>query len=143
MRTFKKVLPVVLAAMTATVLGLPATSSDAQAEMFYCKSTRKKDGTGKYCNFLLFDKAFTRHKQVVVAQGAYREVAINGRYDVFCVLVQDTLGAPSNVEYRKQQCKKTDTAIEYKVPIRAMNMRRGNAGFSTDNVSGFMPRSAW
>lgn len=143
MRTFKKALPVFVAAMTAVVLGLPATASDAQAEIFYCKSTRKADGTGKYCNFLLFDNAFTRHRQVVVGQGAYREVAINGRYDVFCVLVQDNLGAPNNIEYRKQQCQKTDTATEYKVPIRAMNMRRGHAGFSTDNVTGFMPRSAW
>lgn len=113
--------------------------SDARAEIFYCESTRSPNGAARYCNFLLFDSSFSRHRQVIVAQGARREIAINGRYDLFCVLVQNTQGVPENIAYRKQQCRKSDTGREYKVPIRALNMRRGRDGYSTNAVSSTLP----
>jgi hypothetical protein len=135
------------AALTAAAIALLAgffslvlATGEARAEIFYCQSTRSPSGTSKYCNFLLFDRTFTRHRQIVVAQGARREVALNGRYDVFCVLVQNTRGVPENIGYRKEQCRKTDTGREYKVPIRALNMRRGRDGFSTDAVSSHLPK---
>lgn len=130
-----------------TLLGFsafwPFTSSTAQAEIFFCQSTRTPAGSAKYCNFLLFDNAFTRHRQIIVAQGARREIAINGRYDLFCVLVQNTKGVPENIAYRKQQCRQTDTGREYKVPIRALNMRRGRDGFSTDATIDHLPATRW
>ncbi|GAB4513682.1 MAG: hypothetical protein Tsb0019_11170 [Roseibium sp.] len=138
------------AAMTAAIIALLAgfsslivTAGEARAEIFYCQSTRGPNGSAKYCNFLLFDRAFTRHRQVVVAQGARREVPLNGRYDVFCVLVQDVLGVPDNIGYRKQQCRQSDTGKDYKVPVRALNMRRGREGFSTDAVSSHLPKDSW
>jgi hypothetical protein len=132
-------LAILLVALWACV----ATSGSAQAEIFYCESTRSPNGAAKYCNFLLFDRSFSRHRQVIVAQGARRDVAINGRYDLFCVLVQNTKGVPNNIAYRKQQCRKSDTGREYKVPIRALNMRRGRNGFSTDAVGSLPSRSNW
>jgi len=117
--------------------------SPAQAELFYCKSTRTPEGNRAYCNFLLFDKSFTRHQQVIVGQGAIREVPVNGRYDVFCVLVQDTQRTPDQFAYRKQQCQKSDTGRNYQFPIRALNMRRGRNGFSTDAPQGFLPAQRW
>jgi len=131
------------ATVIATGLNSVLSAGNAQAEIFYCESTRGPNGSGRYCNFLLFDTSFSRHMQVVVAQGARREVAINGRYDVFCVLVQNTTGVPDNIAYRKQQCKKTDTGREYKVKIRALNMRRGRDGFSSDTVQGLLPKERW
>ncbi|ASP32145.1 hypothetical protein [Labrenzia sp. VG12] len=119
----------------------PPTSADA--EIFFCESTRGPNGSAKYCNFLLFDNGFTRHRQVIVAQGARRDVPINGRYDVFCVLVQNTRGVPDNIAYRTQQCRKSDTGREYKVPIRALNMRRGRDGFSTDAVNSAPRTTRW
>lgn len=131
------------AAVLAAGLNSFVSAGNAQAEIFYCQSTGGPNGTARYCNFLLFDNSFTRHMQVVVAQGAHREVAINGRYDVFCVLVQNTRGVPDNIDYRKQQCRKTDTGREYKVKIRALNMRRGRDGFSSDTVNGLLPQDRW
>jgi len=138
------------AALTAAAIALVAglsslfmSTGEARAEIFYCQSTRGASGTSKYCNFLLFDRSFTRHRQIVVAQGARREVALNGQYDVFCVLVQNTRGVPNNIAYRKEQCRQTDTDKEYKVPIRALNMRRGREGFSTNAVSSHLPKDSW
>jgi len=120
-----------------------ASAGSARAETFYCQSTRGPNGSAKYCNFLLFDRSFSRHRQVIVAQGARREIVLNGRYDVFCVLVQNTRGVPENIAYRKQQCRKTDTGREYKVPLRALNMRRGRDGFSTNSVGSILPDDSW
>ncbi|WP_305985301.1 hypothetical protein [Roseibium sp. MMSF_3544] len=127
-------------------LGLAATvgtPSQASAATFFCESTKSKNGNKKYCNFLLFDSSFKRHRQIVVAQGARRNFNVNGRYDLFCVLVQDIKGVPRNIAYRKQQCRKTDTGIEYKVPIRDLNMRRGIAGFSTNAAQVVRPADRW
>lgn len=132
-----------LAGMMLAGLTLTHSAGEARAEIFYCESTRSPTGNAKYCNFLLFDQSFRRHRQVIVAQGARREVAINGRYDLFCVLVQNTRGVPENFAYRKQQCRKTDTGREYKVPIRALNMRRGRDGFSTDAIGSLLPDDSW
>ena len=125
------------------LLGLLASPQPAQAEIFYCQSTRGPNGSAKYCNFLLFDAAFTRHRQIIVAQGAQRRVPLNGRYDLFCVLVQNTQGVPDNIAYRKQQCQKSDTGREYKVPLKALNMRRGRDGFSTNAVASHLPDDSW
>jgi hypothetical protein len=135
----------VLSFFTASVCGALAglSTGEARAEIFYCESTRTPKGSEPFCNFLLFDNAFTRHTQVIVAQGARREFAVNGRYDLFCVLVQDHKGVPNNFAYRKQQCQKSDTGREYKVKIRALNMRRGRDGFSSDTVSGLLPKERW
>ncbi len=136
--------------LTATLAGLAwigslavAPPEQAQAEIFYCQSTRTPQGNLPYCNFLLFDKSFTRHKQVIVAQGAFREVDINGRYDVFCVLVQRTKGRPGQFDYRKEQCRQNDTGRNYQFPIKALNMRRGRDGFSSDTVKTFLPNEGW
>ncbi|MBN9669789.1 hypothetical protein [Roseibium aggregatum] len=107
------------------------TSSEARAETFFCESTRTPNGDAKYCNFLLFDQKFRRHQQVVVPKGGRRDVAINGRYNVFCVLVQNHRGVPDNIAYRKQQCRKSDTGRNYQAPIKDLNMRRGRDPFST------------
>lgn len=137
-------------ALAAVLAGLVSIGSfpfaapqKAWAEIFYCQSTRTPNGSEPYCNFMLFDKAFTRHMQVIVAQGARRDVAVNGRYDVFCVLVQNHRNVPDNFAYRKQQCKKSDTGREYKVPIRAINLRRGRDGFSSNNVQSLLPKERW
>ncbi|PVB60172.1 hypothetical protein [Labrenzia sp. 011] len=136
-------LTVILAGLVWTgSLGI-APPERAHAEIFYCESTRSPGGHSKYCNFLLFDKSFTRHKQVIVAQGAVRDVEINGRYDVFCVLIQNHMGRPGQFEYRKQQCRKTDTGRNYQFPIKALNMRRGRDGFSSDSVRTFLPANPW
>ena len=127
-----------LSAIFAVTLPAPA-----DAEIFFCESTRSPTGSAKYCNFLLFDTGFTRHRQVIVAQGARREIPVNGRYDLFCVLVQNTKGVPDNIAYRKQQCRQSDTGREYKVPIRALNMRRGRDGFSTDAVNSAPRTTRW
>lgn len=132
-----------LAALLSSGLITVVSVGSAQAEIFYCQSTRSPKGSAKYCNFLLFDSSFSRHRQVIVAQGARREVAINGRYDLFCVLVQNTQGVPENIAYRKQQCRQSDTGREYKVPIRALNMRRGRDGFSTDAIGSLLPDDSW
>ncbi|MCK7611843.1 hypothetical protein [Roseibium sediminicola] len=132
-----------LAALLFSGLVSLVSAGSARAEIFYCQSTRSPNGSAKYCNFLLFDRSFSRHRQVIVAQGARREVAINGRYDLFCVLVQNTRDVPDNFAYRKQQCRKTDTGREYKVPIRALNMRRGRDGFSTDAIGSLLPDDSW
>lgn len=134
-----------ISVLCAGLLAIPAVlfPATAEAEIFYCQSTRGPSGSAKYCNFLLFDSGFTRHRQVVVAQGARREVKLDGRYDVFCVLVQNTTGVPDNIAYRKQQCRMSDTGREYKVPIRALNMRRGRDGFSTDAVTSFPKTTRW
>jgi len=131
------------AALLALGLTAVLSAGSARAEIFYCQSTRSPSGNAKYCNFLLFDRSFSRHRQVIVAQGARREVAINGRYDLFCVLVQNTKGVPDNIAYRKQQCRKSDTGREYKVPIRALNMRRGRDGFSSNSVGALLPDDSW
>ncbi|MHA7773464.1 hypothetical protein [Roseibium sp. M-1] len=129
----------------ASICGfLPGLSiGEARAEIFYCESTRTPNGSQPFCNFLLFDNAFTRHTQVIVAQGARREFSVDGRYDLFCVLVQNHKGVPDNFAYRKQQCIKSDTGREYKVKIRALNMRRGRDGFSSDTVNGLLPKERW
>ncbi|TYC63546.1 hypothetical protein FMN50_04235 [Rhodobacterales bacterium] len=142
MQLLRRTLTGTLAALVLGVGGGAMVPAAAKAEIFYCESTKTKSGTAKYCNFLLFDRNFTRHKQIVLAQGAHRDVAINGKYDLFCVLVQNHRNVPNNLAYRTQQCKKTDTGKEYKVPIRAMNMRRGHDGFSSNTVRGFLP-PAW
>ncbi len=139
----KSALKILIAGLVLAVLSPAFTASNAEAEIFYCKSTRGPSGGSKYCNFLLFDENFRRHRQVIVAHGAVREIDIGGRYDVFCVLVQNHTGVPNNIAYRKQQCRKTDTGREYKVPIRALNMRRGRNGFSTDAVNGLLPADRW
>lgn len=143
MRKSRRPMTARLAGLSIVALLAAIHSSDARAEIFYCESTRGPNGGAKYCNFLLFDKAFTRHRQIVVAQGARREVAINGRYDIFCVLVQNDTGVPDNIAYRTQQCRKTDTGREYKVPIKALNMRRGRDGFSTDQIGSNLPEERW
>jgi len=135
-----------LLCLATLVLALPASilsSGSAQAEIFYCQSTRSPTGSAKYCNFLLFDRSFSRHRQLIVAQGARREVALAGRYEIFCVLVQNTRGVPKNIAYRTEQCRETDTGREYKVPIRALNMRRGRDGFSTNAVAAHLPDEKW
>lgn len=124
----------------AAVLCVPAAEA---AEIFFCKSTRTPQGSAKYCNFLLFDKGFQRHRQIVVAQGARRTFAVNGRYDLFCVLVQNHTGVPDNIAYRKQQCRQTDTGREYKAPIKSLNMRRGRDAFSTDAPQVVRPADRW
>jgi len=115
------------------------TASQARAEVFYCESTRTPNGNAKYCNFLLFDWYFSRHRQVVVPRGERREIALNGRYDVFCVLVQNHRGVPNNIAYRKQQCRQSDTGRSYQAPIKALNMRRGRRPVSTDAASAPLP----
>jgi len=131
-------------ACCATTIGLAlASPAEAKAEIFYCQSTNGPNGSAKYCNFLLFDHSFTRHRQVIVAQGARRSIPLNGRYDLFCVLVQNVKGVPNNIAYRKQQCRHSDTGREYKVPIRALNMRRGRDGFSTDTIGFHLPSDGW
>ncbi|EAV46179.1 hypothetical protein SIAM614_10133 [Stappia aggregata IAM 12614] len=136
-------LPAVLAGIISIGAFPPAAPQKAWAEIFYCESTRTPNGSEPYCNFLLFDKAFTRHMQVIVAQGARRDIDVNGRYDVFCVLVQNHRNVPDNFAYRKQQSKTTDTGREYKVPIRAINLRRGRDGFSSNNVQSLLPKERW
>ncbi|GAA0783357.1 hypothetical protein E1180_02710 [Roseibium denhamense] len=130
-----------VAALGAAATAVPVSVTAAKAETFYCKSTKTPNGQAKYCNFLLFDRSFTRHKQIVVRRGARTNVAVNGRYDVFCVLVQDHRGVPTNIAYRKQQCQKTDTGRNYQFPIREMNMRKGRNGFSTDRTNAFAPQN--
>ncbi|POF28042.1 hypothetical protein [Roseibium marinum] len=120
-----------------------APPEPARAELFYCKSTRTPQGNEPYCNFLLFDKSFTRHKQVIVAQGAVRDVDINGNYDVFCVLVQGHTGTPDQFDYRRQQCRQSDTGRNYQFPIKALNMRQGRNGFSSDAVQNLLPAQRW
>ncbi len=132
---------VAILALIASLASVPFVA-EARAEIFFCQSTRGPNGSGKYCNFLLFDKSFNRHRQIVVARGAQRRVVINGRFDVFCVLVQNHTGVPDNIAYRKQQCRETDTGRNYKFPIRELNMRRGRNGFSTDTL-GLLPSSSW
>ncbi|MEM8700882.1 MAG: hypothetical protein AAGF82_03580 [Pseudomonadota bacterium] len=108
--------------------------SSATAEIFICESTHTPNGAAKYCNFLLFDASFSRHSQIVLAQGARKRVAINGRYDLFCVLVQNHKGVPDNLALRTRQCKKTHNGREYKVPIQKFNLRRGRDGYSTNTA---------
>lgn len=108
--------------------------SSASAETFICESTQTPGGTAKYCNFLLFDTSFSRHRQVVLAQGARKKIAINGRYDLFCVLVQNHRGVPDNIKLRTRQCKDTHNGREYKVAIREFNLRRGRNGYSTNTA---------
>lgn len=115
----------------------------AQAETFYCQSTKGPNGSPKYCNFLLFDRSFSRHRQIVVPLGSRRDVPLGGRYDLFCVLVQDVPGLPDNIAYRKQQCRKSDTGKEYKVPIKTLNMRRGREGYSTHALEAYFPGKGW
>lgn len=106
----------------------------ASAETFICESTQTPNGTAKYCNFLLFDASFSRHSQIILAQGARKRVALNGRYDLFCVLVQNHKGVPNNLALRTQQCKKTHNGREYKVAIKEFNLRRGRNGYSTNTA---------
>lgn len=108
--------------------------SSASAETFICESTQTPDGKARYCNFLLFDASFSRHTQIVLAQGARKRVAINGRYDLFCVLVQNHRGVPDNIALRTKQCKNTHNGREYKVAIREFNLRRGRNGYSTNTA---------
>ncbi|WP_306145449.1 hypothetical protein [Roseibium sp. MMSF_3412] len=108
--------------------------SSASAETFICESTQTPDGKARYCNFLLFDTSFSRHTQIVLAQGARKRVAINGRYDLFCVLVQNHRGVPDNIALRTKQCKNTHNGREYKVAIREFNLRRGRNGYSTNTA---------
>jgi len=129
----------ILGSLCAALMWPVFLASPAKAEVFYCQSTKTPKGNGKYCNFLLFDASFKQHRQVVVAQGRWTRFAVRGRYDVFCVLVQDHRGVPDNIAYRTQQCRKTDTGRNYKFQIKELNMRRGRDGFSTDNVSAFLP----
>ncbi|MEM5583979.1 MULTISPECIES: hypothetical protein [unclassified Roseibium] len=131
------------AAVFAGLLLPLLSAGQANAEVFYCQSTRGPDGSSKYCNFLLFDRSFNRHRQIVVAQGARREVPLNGQYQVFCVLVQNTIGVPDNIAYRTRQCRQSDTGRNYQVPVRALNMRRGRDGYSTDAVAQHLPNDNW
>ncbi|MBG6146947.1 hypothetical protein IWQ48_002215 [Labrenzia sp. EL_13] len=117
--------------------------SSASAEVFHCESTRTPNGSSKYCNFLLFDSNFSRHRQVVVAQGARRNIAINGRYDVFCVLVQDHNGVPNNIALRTKQCRKSHSGRNYQVAIKKYNLRRGRDGFSTNAPQIVRPVDRW
>lgn len=138
-----RALKVVFGSACLTLAATVFTPSSASAEVFHCESTRTPNGNAKYCNFLLFDSSFTRHRQVVVAQGARRNVAINGRYDVFCVLVQNHKGVPNNIALRKRQCRKSDTSRNYQVAIKKFNLRRGRDGFSTNAPQIVRPADRW
>ncbi|MET1414904.1 hypothetical protein ABVF61_21705 [Roseibium sp. HPY-6] len=125
------------------LLAVTFAPSAAEAETFFCESTKTPGGNAKYCNFLLFDNGFNRHRQIVVAQGARRHVELNGRYDLFCVLVQNHKGVPNNLALRTQQCKNTHNGREYKVAIREFNLRRGRNGFSTNTAPIVRPVDRW
>jgi len=139
MQVFKPIFALTVFGLCAVLMWPLLFASTAKAEVFYCQSTKTPKGNGKFCNFLLFDTSFQQHRQLVVAQGRWTRFAVRGRYDVFCVLVQDHRRVPDNIAYRTQQCRKTDTGRNYKFEIKELNMRRGRDGFSTDNVGAFLP----